>query len=161
VTCDKDRFLTEHWGLWCMTVKLIKMVQYMTRFFEYTDIIDYWVSISKDKSNLGIFQIFIYTRLYTCLVLLLCSCAFTFESNVTWCKQKMHTCVTFTWWELKFWRSHFWNAKLKCEIKCDRMCQLLISLMIRVEKLNWCTEDLLNFPSLHLVCVLAFRTDVL
>jgi len=41
------------------------------------DILDYWVSISKDKSNLGIFQIFIYTCLYTCLVLLLCSCAFT------------------------------------------------------------------------------------
>jgi len=36
----------------------------------------------------------------------------------------MCTYITFTWWELKFWWLHFQNAKLKCEIKCNGMCQL-------------------------------------
>jgi len=117
------RETTEHWP----KEKYHDKVFWNTVIFGYSD---YWVSISKDKSNLGIFQIFIYTAYIPALYYYYVAVHFdkSFESNVTLCKQKMCTCVAFTQWELKFWQSHFQNVKLKCEIKYDGMRQLWIDL---------------------------------
>jgi len=90
-----------------------------------------WITPAYEPMNLGVHS---HTP-WTCGqngTVLLCSCAFTtspLSCDMTWCNQKMCTCVAFTRWELKFWQSHFRNAKLKSEIKCDGMRQLWIDLL--------------------------------